>query len=246
MKRSRPNQRNAKRRAALHARNFGEEAKRVRAMPCLGLVRIGEWRWEGREIGEEWCLCDGAIAAAHVTARGMGGVKSGRFDIVPLCAHHHREAGEAGTSQRATFEQCYGLDLRAEADRIALEHARPLGIRGLAARWSVWEEGASALGMTTCFRLDAYETEALLGSVRRRMDREVERRTSVREAARAKGRAMWEGQRDWSKPWDGLPDNDREALAHAVAIDLGGVFADDPHGEHGLAWTLCDRAGWPA
>jgi hypothetical protein len=39
---------------------------------------------------------------------------------------------------------------------------------------------------------------------------------------------------------------DSEALAHHVAQLLGGPFTEDPHGEHGLAWTLCEAAGWPS
>jgi hypothetical protein len=75
--------RNAKRKAEQFARNFGDEAEAVRALPCLC-----------RGIGPV-ARCVGPVQAAHVTARGMGAVKGGRFDLVPLCAHHHGEAGEA-------------------------------------------------------------------------------------------------------------------------------------------------------
>lgn len=224
--------RNADRKAKLHARNFGEEAERVRRMPCLVAVVQGvSWYSERGE-------CSGQLAAAHVTARAMGGSKGGRFDLVPLCAHHHDEAGEAKTSKRIAFEARHGLDLRAEADRIALEHPEPLGIRDLAARWACGETpgGCGALPPECQGPLDAYESDALLGWVRRRMAREVDRREV---------RRCWPDHVEPGCQWDGLADDDREALAHAVAHDLGGDFTTDPHGEHGLAWTLCEASGWP-
>jgi hypothetical protein len=67
----------------------------------------------------------------------------------------------------------------------------------------------------------------LLAWVAKAMARAVERRKARREFA----------------SWDGLPDNDREALAHAVAVELD--LDPEPHGEHGLAWDLCEAAGWP-
>ena len=45
---------------------------------------------------------------------------------------------------------------------------------------------------------------------------------------------------------DGLRPDDREALAYHIASKLGGEFEKDLHGEHGLAWTLCEAAGWPS
>lgn len=138
---------NRKRKRKAGARNFGEEAERVRGMPCLACAevqrRLDGLPMEGLDVVAfettkrmlESMLGGSASRACHVTARGMGAVKGGRFDIVPLCDHHHSEAGETGTSQRAAFEARYGLDLRAEADRIAREHPAPLGIRGLAQRW---------------------------------------------------------------------------------------------------------------
>ncbi len=49
----------------------------------------------------------------------MGGAKGDRRQLVPLCATHHRVAGEHGTSDRRWFESGWGVDLQAEAARIA-------------------------------------------------------------------------------------------------------------------------------
>jgi hypothetical protein len=203
--------RNPTRSKKAHARNYGEEAATIRLMPCLA---------EGRGLAR----CMGPIHVAHVTARGRGGCKGGRFDIVPLCAAHHRLAGEAGTSDRVMFEKLHSLDLRAEADRIALLHSEPLGLRAVARRWVALLEAIDDTSVTHdslafAGRLDAapgaYERDALLGWVRRRL---------VAES----------GHRD------------REDLAHAVMLELGWeTLGSDPSGEHGIAWSLCESAGWP-
>lgn len=149
-------------------------------------------------------------------------------------------------------------------DRIALEHERPLGIRGLADRWGWKHVGACFITATTTDTdvlhlyadrgwleyegegywvptaqaiLDDYELSALLGWVRRRMAREVEARRRRPTPAAAGG---------WPDEDDNTDDRDLEALSHAVAQDLGGDFTADPHGEHGLAWALCEQAGWPS
>lgn len=228
---------NRKRKAASDARNFGDEAERVRSMPCLcGHVPVLDGDPHGRPT---WCR--GTVQAAH---------------LVPLCDAHHREAGEAGTSQRAAFEQRYGLDLRAEADRIALEHPRPLGIRGLVDRWLIasTHDGRGIL--------DPYEIDALLGWVHREMAREVEQR-------KYESRAWAEAMRltvEAGEPWvlgEHLGLHDRDALAHHIALVLGDPFNEDSQavhvrtlsgrtkGEHSLAWTLCEAAanrfgGWPS
>lgn len=107
MKRSAPMRRtalrraNPERRAKTFARNFGDRAALVRAMGCL--VRG----------------CHLPAQAAHAIARGMGGAKGTARHLVPLCHGHHTEAGEHRTSARARFEERHGLDLIAEADRIA-------------------------------------------------------------------------------------------------------------------------------
>jgi hypothetical protein len=122
MQRTRIKPTNPKRRREAYARNFGERGEAVRSMPCLVPLE-----------GVEWPECRGPVQAAHVLARGMGGAKGDRRQLVPLCAGHHVEAGEGSwkdeqPSKRAAFQARYGLDLKAEAERIALE----LDERGLA------------------------------------------------------------------------------------------------------------------
>jgi hypothetical protein len=116
LKRNRPIGRNAKRSRETYTRNFGERGEAVRAMRCLTL----------RELGPALVECRGPVQAAHVLARGMGGAKGDRRQLVPLCARHHEEAGEGSwkpqqPSKRAAFEKRHGLDLKAEAERIAIE-----------------------------------------------------------------------------------------------------------------------------
>lgn len=98
---------NRERKTKRYARDFGDEADLVRALPCL---------ITGTTPSEP----------AHVTSRGAGG---GRFDLVPLSPEMHRQQHEVGI---LSFQACHNLDLREIADRIALEHPEPLGIRGLA------------------------------------------------------------------------------------------------------------------
>jgi hypothetical protein len=144
---------NRKRSAAALDQDFGEEAKTVRALPCLVAG-----------------CCMGPSEPAHVKSRGAGG---GRFDIVPLCHAHHREQHSRGIR---TFSKIYGLDLRLEADRVALEHSEPLGICGLARRWAAWLDWSIRAD-----RVDEYEGDwdphsghdlgTLLGWVRRALER---------------------------------------------------------------------------
>lgn len=250
---------NRKRAAANRKRNFGPEADAVRAKPCLACVAV--------------CAMTGRFTirqseAAHVTACGMGAAKGCCMDIVPLCSAHHEEAGEARTSQRAAFEARYGLNLRREADRIAVGHEPPLGIRGHAQRWApacpycrnhpgrdirdgmvtdcpdcdgvgrvtpgmqAYADGVASGSDFTgplIVPLADHERDALMGWVRREMEREVERRSA--------------GQVGDDEPpfaWD------REAIAHRIMQALGAPFTEDTRGEHGLAWTLCEAAGWPS
>ena len=99
---------NPERRAKSYARNFGSEADIVRSMPCL--VRG----------------CSHPSEAAHVRARGMGGTKGDRHDLVPLCRVHHEEASEHRTARRAAFEVVHGLCLALEAQRVAAHCSRVL------------------------------------------------------------------------------------------------------------------------
>ena len=116
---------NRKRKAATFARNFGDRGEAVRAMRCL--VAVAMLGSIDRNASNAWvysssyCRPPFETQAAHATARGMGGAKGDRRDLVPLCAKHHAEAGEARTSARADFERRYSLDLQAEAARIAAE-----------------------------------------------------------------------------------------------------------------------------
>ena len=112
MKRRSVRQRNPDRRAAAYARNFGDRAGAVRAMPCLcdrPRVRLADQQ------------CGGDITASHARARGMGGCKGDRRQLVPLCYRHSVEAGEHGTSQRLAFESRYCVSLDEVADTIALD-----------------------------------------------------------------------------------------------------------------------------
>lgn len=98
---------NKARKAKAFARNFGDRGEYIREMCCLA------------DSAKHGSPCSGPIQAAHVIARGMGGCKGDRRHLVPLCAIHHLEAGENRTSQREAFEAKYGIDLLAEAERIA-------------------------------------------------------------------------------------------------------------------------------
>lgn len=110
----------AKRRKATHERCFGAPRPgdgdtrdaAVRRMRCLALGRAGH-------------VCDSPVQAAHVRARGMGGAKGDRFDLIPLCRLAHREAGELPSpgnyhgSQREAWELKHGVRLRATAAALA-------------------------------------------------------------------------------------------------------------------------------
>lgn len=106
---------NKKRKARAYERNYGDRADVVRLEPCLvdRAIRMQPVFPMG------WTACSGAIVAAHAVARGMGGAKGDRRQLVPLCARHHMEAGELRTSERGAFESRYGIDLLAEAKAIA-------------------------------------------------------------------------------------------------------------------------------
>ena len=90
---------NRKRKAKRYAEQYGERGARVRWMPCLCYPALEP--------------CFGPIEAAHVKSRGAGG---DRRSLVPLCRAHHSESHSYGIE---TFGRLYGLDLHAEAERIA-------------------------------------------------------------------------------------------------------------------------------
>ena len=230
---------NRERKSKRYARDFGDEAARVREMPCL---------ITGTTPSEP----------AHVTSRGAGG---GRFDLVPLSPAMHLQQHAVGIE---SFQACHGLDLRAEADCIALEHPEPLGIRGLARRWAGHVHWRQEVACASCDgrgyavgeygdgsscsdcdgtgsaakTLDNYEREALLGWVRRRMERERERRYDAAFDDVDAAMSMEECERFAA---------DRESLAHDVMTALGWeTLGSDPAGEHGIGWTLCEAAGWPS
>ena len=85
-------------------------------------------------------------------------------------------------------------------------------------------------------RFTSEQEALLLRVVASWMRREVEQRRKIRQCEQMDPASEWPAV-------DGLPDKDREALAHAVSRKL--QFAD-PHGEHGAAWSLCELAGWPS
>lgn len=225
---------NKERRAAKYARNFGDEAAAVRAMPCLAC------RNPPPKVGR----ATGSVQATHVTARGMGGAKGTRLDLVPLCARHHSEAGEARTSARAEFEARYGLDLRAIADEIALAHEPPLGIRGLAKRWAFWHTGDPNMERQARHGpLSEVELAALLGWVRREAEREVERRRASYGVGSPPSLEEIGRRRYYA--------NDREALVQHIAYALWGG-KEDTSGvwtislDSGRGEALCEAAGWPS
>jgi hypothetical protein len=221
--------RNDKRKAEQFARNYGDEAEAVRAMPCLC-----------RGVGP-LVRCAGEVVAAHVVSRGASG---GRFDLIPLCQHHHDEQHACGV---ATFAERYGLDLRLEADRIALGHSEPLGIRGIAERWAWW--GSTRCGLAPGEPLNSYELDALLGWVRRRGERvehdvgatEHRRRWNMTEAVSRDLGVPEQGSCECAGPGD---DDwlDEDGCCPSCGVDR---FHDEDGNPSGPAWALCEAAGWP-
>lgn len=92
---------NPERRAERRAETDGPCADLARSLPCL------VWS-NGRS------LCVGPTEPDHVRARGAGGKDAG--NVVPLCSGHHSERHTIGIR---TFERRYGIDLEAEARKIA-------------------------------------------------------------------------------------------------------------------------------
>jgi hypothetical protein len=141
--------RNPERKAKVFAEAFGDEASAVRRLPCCVRSRMTMHCPDH--------TCSGDIVAAHVMARGRSR-KGGRFDLVPLCDRHHREAGEARTSEREKFEAKFGVNLRLLADAIAVNHERPLGLCEVANLWAQSEA------------ISSYDTAALFGFAVRQGD----------------------------------------------------------------------------
>lgn len=65
--------------------------------------------WRGKRSG-----CWGDVDPDHVTSRGARG--KDHANVVPLCRGHHDERHTIGIR---TFEKRYGLDLEAEAKKVA-------------------------------------------------------------------------------------------------------------------------------
>lgn len=102
---------NPKRRAAKFERNFTggadfDHGSYVRKLDCLVCSKLKREQLE-------------ATQAAHSRARGMGGAGGTWKALVPLCARCHREQGSIGN--RGVLAK-YGIDLMAEAERLATEH----------------------------------------------------------------------------------------------------------------------------
>lgn len=106
---------NTKRKAERDRRCFdgpdGRHAEMIRGMLCAC--------WSPYAIDSR--RCRGRTVAAHVVPRKMGSWDGCWADIVNLCDEHHRQAGEAKTSQRAAFEATYRIDLRRLSDDLAAE-----------------------------------------------------------------------------------------------------------------------------
>lgn len=126
-KRTKPvNPVNRKRRKKMHKRNYGaphpergdNRGDRVRAMPCEVARVMGLRQGWPVEDCARMRACVEKIDAAHTEPIKMGGVGGDCTKIVSLCRVHHGESGEFRTSQRAEFEECYGVDLVARAAEI--------------------------------------------------------------------------------------------------------------------------------
>jgi hypothetical protein len=173
--------RNKTRSDAACARNYGPEAGAVRMMEC--------------------CVpgCRRFSVAAHVVPRKMGAVHGTRFDLANLCHDHHTEAGEERTTARAEFEQRHRLDLREVADRIAVAHEPPFGIRGVMGRWLAWRKHLAAKQ-----RFDDLAAAALVALA------ELDGQGSE-ELHRQLGDAQVEMTAAWRDD-EGIEDYEREAL----------------------------------
>lgn len=111
---------NQERRAKLHARNYPD---RPAVEPHCLVTRL-RLAYEARHgMSPDWPPCCAKIDQAHVRARGMGGCKGDKHDVVYLCRTHHIEQEHS----RGAFEARYGCDLAAEAARVAAGELDDLG-----------------------------------------------------------------------------------------------------------------------
>ena len=110
-------------------------------------------------------------------------------------------------------------------------------IRVLADRWAAHERNRVAFLDDYPAPLDDHEREALLGWVRRELERETDRRCARRCKSLDLG-PDWSGRVDW--------DSDRLALAYHVGQTLGGALEDPNLAVH-LCAAAADRfGGWPS
>lgn len=109
---TRINATNPERLARLRAQQFPE---RPAVKPwCLVALKLAEYRRKhgAKQQPAGWFRCWGPVDPAHVVTRGAGGKAD---DVVDLCRGHHREQ----EGRTAEFEERYGVDLKAEAARLA-------------------------------------------------------------------------------------------------------------------------------
>ncbi len=106
---------NPERAAEMRDRNFPD---RPPIVWCLLAHRLAAYQAEHGEKARPagWSRCWGPVDAAHVLHnRGMGGCNSSRDEVAYLCRGHHQE--QEGRSE--DFEKRYGVDLAAEAAKVA-------------------------------------------------------------------------------------------------------------------------------
>jgi hypothetical protein len=99
----------------------------VRAQPCL-LSRWTDWNplienWPGGggyDATSHGCI--GPVQVCHVKSRGAGG--DDRRNVIALCAMAHDEQHRIGIP---AFEKRWGVNLKAEAERLDHEYVRSGG-----------------------------------------------------------------------------------------------------------------------
>ena len=100
---SKPKIRKQRRRFAKH-RDY-EYQTWIRRQACIAWLQVPAVGYGPQHEGRMHC--------AHVRSRGAGGDDHG--NCVPLCARHHNEQHLIGVH---SFELRYGLDLKAEAEKL--------------------------------------------------------------------------------------------------------------------------------